>query len=165
MEYLLQEEVDTRMLLHVQQGKIKPLKLMSADDSLVELFSSFVNNLSLAEDVIKRLEIFLCLMYRKDCNNVNSLYNIIRARAGKIDGKSMLPPYEDKLKLHFMSANYPLNELGKCLDFLRHLPLTVMDVSFLMDISISSGITLDNLLKVCWKCSRGCKWKCLPTAS
>jgi hypothetical protein len=99
------------------KGKIKPVKVMLSDDSFVDWLYSFGNEWELEENMLEEMERFVCAIYIKGvCKDVNKLrYQIFQARAGKIDGKNMLPPCKDSLDLHLKRANYQVNVWRKCL--------------------------------------------------
>ena len=104
------------------KGKAKPVKLMLKENSYINLFNSFGNELSLSEAQHCGLQQFVCGMHgHKEGSNDVVLHKLCSTRQGRLEVKC-LPPCSDSLSLHANRACYQAYIWQKCLESHPDIP-------------------------------------------
>ena len=86
-------------------GKAKPLKLMTKTARYIQAFSMFGKEITLADSLVNKLEMFVCYMYGWKENNVDNVrYRMYCKSGGKVSSCDTLPP--SNYALHISRANY-----------------------------------------------------------
>ena len=86
------------------KGKLKPLQLMEKTADTVAMFEQLGTLWSGEEELMKRLEGFVCQLYGQDTQSVNEARLKIFQASCRSD--QMLPLNRDCLQLHALRANY-----------------------------------------------------------
>ena len=85
-------------------GKAKPLKLMKKSARYIQAFFMFGKEITLADSLVNKLEMFVCYMHGWKENNVDNVRYRMYCKSGGKVSHDTLPPSDDAL--HISRANY-----------------------------------------------------------
>ena len=90
--------------LYWMWGKAKPLKLMTKRFRYIKAFSMFGKEITLADSLVSKLEMFVCHMYGWKENGVDNVrYHMYCKSGGKVSCDTLLPTND---VVHISSADY-----------------------------------------------------------